>query len=145
STNPSILAFLREHGDDRMLCVHNLSKSPQPSELDLTGYSGVHPIESVGGENFPEIGGIPYLLTLPGHGFNCIHLQTTTGTNPDSGAVEEIPTYGLPSAGVGARSTVKTAPVPTPRTQDTTRSAVTAAVSENYSGLGESGKGNRPI
>ncbi|QRN81835.1 MAG: maltose alpha-D-glucosyltransferase, partial [Nocardiopsis sp. BM-2018] len=30
ATNPSVLAFIREHGDDRMLCVNNLSKFPQP-------------------------------------------------------------------------------------------------------------------
>src|SRR5699024_12826442 len=54
-------------------------------------------------------------------------LPATSNPEPDSGAVEEIPTYGLPSAGVGARSTVKTSPVPTPRTQDATRSVVTAA------------------
>src|SRR5699024_6257715 len=85
STNPSILAFLREHGDDRMLCVHYLSKSPQPVELDLTGYIGVHPIECVGGVNFPEIGELPYLLTLPGHGFYWFQLPATSNPEPDSG------------------------------------------------------------
>ncbi|GAB3906580.1 maltose alpha-D-glucosyltransferase [Microbispora bryophytorum subsp. camponoti] len=35
SSNPSVLAFVRELGDDRVLCVNNLSRFPQPVELDL--------------------------------------------------------------------------------------------------------------
>jgi maltose alpha-D-glucosyltransferase/alpha-amylase len=83
SSNPSVLAFVREHdassapggsqGDldaaDRILCVNNLSRFPQPVELDLRRFMGVTPIECMGGVTFPPIGELPYLLTLPGHGF----------------------------------------------------------------------------
>jgi maltose alpha-D-glucosyltransferase / alpha-amylase len=69
ASNPSILAFVREFGDDRVLCVNNLSRFPQPVELDLRRYEGVVPIEMLGGMHFPKIGELPYLLTLPGHGF----------------------------------------------------------------------------
>jgi maltose alpha-D-glucosyltransferase / alpha-amylase len=69
ASNPSILAFVREFGDDRVLCVNNLSRFPQPVELDLRRYEGVVPVEMLGGMHFPKVGELPYLLTLPGHGF----------------------------------------------------------------------------
>ena len=52
-----------------MLCVHNLSRFPQPVELDLQPFEGMRPIETFGGAEFPAIGQLPYLLTLSGHGF----------------------------------------------------------------------------
>jgi maltose alpha-D-glucosyltransferase/alpha-amylase len=69
-----VLSYVREHtgGDgttDRVLCVHNLSRFPQPVELDLRRYEGVAPIELLGGVRFPEIGELPYLLTLGAYGF----------------------------------------------------------------------------
>ncbi|GIH24843.1 trehalose synthase [Acrocarpospora phusangensis] len=69
SSNPSVLAFVRELGDDRVLCVNNLSRFPQPVELDLRRFEGAEPVETMGGVPFPPIGELPYLLTLPGHGF----------------------------------------------------------------------------
>ena len=79
SSNPSVLAFVREHtegdhpggvdGADRILCVNNLSRFPQPVELDLRRFKGVTPVECMGGVTFPPIGDLSYLLTLPGHGF----------------------------------------------------------------------------
>ncbi|MFC0862594.1 maltose alpha-D-glucosyltransferase [Sphaerimonospora cavernae] len=69
SSNPSVLAFVRELGDDRVLCVNNLSRFPQPVELDLRRFEGATPVECMGGVPFPPIGELPYLLTLPGHGF----------------------------------------------------------------------------
>ncbi|MCW2944403.1 MAG: trehalose synthase [Actinoallomurus sp.] len=69
ASNPSVLAFVREYGADRVLCVNNLSRFPQPVELDLRRFEGVNPVECMGGVQFPPIGELPYLLTLPGHGF----------------------------------------------------------------------------
>jgi maltose alpha-D-glucosyltransferase / alpha-amylase len=69
ASNPSVLAFVREYGEDRVLCVNNLSRFPQPVELDLRRFEGVNPVECMGGVQFPQIGELSYLLTLPGHGF----------------------------------------------------------------------------
>jgi len=80
SSNPSVLAFVREYTDagrmpegvdpsDHILCVNNLSRFPQPVELDLRRFKGITPVECMGGVIFPPIGDLPYLLTLPGHGF----------------------------------------------------------------------------
>ncbi|MCW2715214.1 MAG: trehalose synthase, partial [Frankiales bacterium] len=69
SSNPSVLAFVREFGDDKVLCVNNLSRFPQPVELDLRRFEGCVPTELTGLVHFPRIGDLPYLLSLPGHGF----------------------------------------------------------------------------
>ena len=73
-SNPSVLAYVRSHtGADgtasTVLCVNNMSRFPQPVELDLSAWQGSHPHELTGGVPFPKIGELPYLLTLPGHGF----------------------------------------------------------------------------
>jgi maltose alpha-D-glucosyltransferase/alpha-amylase len=69
--NPSVLAFLREHEEshDVVLCVNNLSSRAQPVELPLQRFDGYTPIELLGRVPFPRIGELPYLLTLPPHGF----------------------------------------------------------------------------
>ena len=69
SSNPSVLVFVREFGDDRVLCVNNLSRFPQPVELDLSRFEGYRPVELTGGVPFPLVGELPYQLSLPGHGF----------------------------------------------------------------------------
>ncbi len=68
-SNPSILSYVREFGDDTVLCVNNLSRFAQPVELDLRRWEGTEPVELLGGVRFPRIGELPYLLTLSGHGF----------------------------------------------------------------------------
>jgi maltose alpha-D-glucosyltransferase / alpha-amylase len=87
SSNPSVLAYLRhlpadpDHGveQDLVICVNNLSRFPQPVELDLSEHNGRVPVELTGGVRFPAIGEWPYLLTLPGHGFYWFQLTTDTG------------------------------------------------------------------
>jgi maltose alpha-D-glucosyltransferase/alpha-amylase len=74
-SNPSVLAFVRIHGDDVVLCVNNLSRFPQPIELNLQQWAGYTPIELTGHVQFPNIGQLPYLLTLPGHGFYWFQLS----------------------------------------------------------------------
>ncbi|WP_344106444.1 maltose alpha-D-glucosyltransferase [Nocardiopsis rhodophaea] len=81
ASNPSVFAFVREYGEDRMLCVNNLSRFPQPVELDLRRYGGVTPVECMGGVRFPAIGELPYLLTLPGHGFYWFQLPPVDETD----------------------------------------------------------------
>jgi maltose alpha-D-glucosyltransferase/alpha-amylase len=76
ASNPSVLAFVREFGDDIVLCVNNLSRFAQPVELDLRKYEGRTPLELLGGVHFPRIGELPYLLTLPGHGFYWFQIAT---------------------------------------------------------------------
>jgi maltose alpha-D-glucosyltransferase / alpha-amylase len=67
--NPSVLAFIRQLGDETILCVNNLSRFAQPVELQLGRFAGKTPIELNGRVPFPRVGELPYLLTLGGHGF----------------------------------------------------------------------------
>ncbi len=75
SSNPSVLAFVRTFGDDTVLCVSNLSRFPQPVELELRRFEGLVPVELRGYVHFPRVGELPYLLSLPGHGFMWFSLQ----------------------------------------------------------------------
>ena len=94
SSNPSVLAFVRlptprrirdSDGSDRILCVNNLSRFPQPVELDLRRFMGVTPVECMGGVVFPRIGELSYLLTLPGHGFYWFQLPAAREDRRASG------------------------------------------------------------
>jgi maltose alpha-D-glucosyltransferase / alpha-amylase len=67
--NRKILAYLRAHEGDLILCVANLARSAQAVELNLSEFRGYVPVEVLGRSPFPPIGDLPYLLTLPGHGF----------------------------------------------------------------------------
>jgi maltose alpha-D-glucosyltransferase/alpha-amylase len=68
-SNPSVLSYAREHDGDVIVCVNNLSRFPQPVELDLRPWEGMIPVELLGGVPFPRIGELSYLLTLGGYGF----------------------------------------------------------------------------
>ena len=68
-SNPSVISYVRVFGDDIVMCVNNLSRFPQPVELDLRRFEGTQPVELLGGVRFPPIGELPYLLTLAPHGF----------------------------------------------------------------------------
>jgi maltose alpha-D-glucosyltransferase/alpha-amylase len=81
-SNPSVFTFVREFGDDIVLCVNNLSRFPQPVELDMRHYEGYRPMELLGGVEFPTIGELPYFLTLGGHAFYWFRLSP-----PEEGAL----------------------------------------------------------
>ena len=74
--NRKILAYLREIGDDTILCVANLSRSAQPVELNLGAFKGRVPVEMLGRTAFPPIGELPYLLTISAYGFYWFKLAT---------------------------------------------------------------------
>ncbi len=77
--NPRVLAFVRRHGDERVLVVANLSRFVQHVELDMKGadpdFVGTVPVELFGRHPFPRIGDWPYLLTLGPHGFYWFALE----------------------------------------------------------------------
>jgi maltose alpha-D-glucosyltransferase / alpha-amylase len=69
SSNGKVLSFLREDSHEVVLVVANLAASAQPVELDLARFSGRTPVELLGGTRFPDVGDLPYMLTLAPHGF----------------------------------------------------------------------------
>ncbi|ROL69541.1 maltose alpha-D-glucosyltransferase [Pseudomonas chlororaphis] len=73
-SNRRILAYTREYtGPDGkheiILCVANVSRSAQAAELDLSAFAGMVPVEMLGGNAFPPIGQLNFLLTLAPYGF----------------------------------------------------------------------------
>ncbi len=67
--NRKVLAYVREHEGDAILCVANVSRVAQPVELELGAWKGRVPVEMLGRNSFPPIGDLPYMLTLPAYGF----------------------------------------------------------------------------
>jgi maltose alpha-D-glucosyltransferase / alpha-amylase len=67
--NAKVFAHVRAYEDDVVLCVHNLARSAQAVELDLSAYEGRVPEEMFGRTRFPPVGQLPYLLTLAPRGF----------------------------------------------------------------------------
>ena len=62
--NQKILVYLREYGDETILCAFNLSSGAEPAEIDLTRFAGRVPVEMWNNRSFPAIGELPYLLTF---------------------------------------------------------------------------------
>jgi maltose alpha-D-glucosyltransferase/alpha-amylase len=69
TSNRRVFAHLRRWEDDLVLCVHNLARSAQAVELDLSDNEGRYPVELFGRSRFPRVGQLPYLLTLAPRGF----------------------------------------------------------------------------
>ena len=62
--NRSVLAYVRQYQDQVILCVANLSRSAQATELDLSAWKDRIPLEMLGRSRFPAIGELPYMITL---------------------------------------------------------------------------------
>ena len=75
TNNPRIFAHVRRYEEDVVLCVHNLARSAQPVELDLSRFEGRVPEEMFGRTSFPPVGELPYLLTLAPRGFFWFELK----------------------------------------------------------------------
>jgi maltose alpha-D-glucosyltransferase/alpha-amylase len=67
--NYRIFAHVRRYADDIVICVHNLARSAQAVQLDLSRWEGLVPEEMLGRTKFPAIGSLPYLLTLGPRGW----------------------------------------------------------------------------
>ena len=96
--NRKILAYVRELGDEVVLCVANLARNAQPVELDLVRFKGRVPVELLGRTAFPPISDLPYMLTLSGHGFLWFRLATGADVpvwHEERGARDELPVLVL--------------------------------------------------
>jgi maltose alpha-D-glucosyltransferase/alpha-amylase len=90
--NRKVLAYVRSHGDEQILCIANLSRTTQPAELDLSAFKGLTPTEMLGLTEFPRVGELPYFLTLPAHGFYWFRLQQA----PAPIAVQKVAEAAVP-------------------------------------------------
>ncbi len=73
--NPKILAFIREHQDQSILVIINLSRFAQVAELDLSDHLGCTPVEIVSGNTFPIIKDKSYVFTMGSHDYFWFSLQ----------------------------------------------------------------------
>jgi maltose alpha-D-glucosyltransferase / alpha-amylase len=78
--NHRVFAHVRTWEEDVVLCVHNLARSAQAVQLDLSEYAGLVPVEMLGETAFPAIGELPYLLTLASRGFFWFQLRPAEDT-----------------------------------------------------------------
>jgi maltose alpha-D-glucosyltransferase/alpha-amylase len=95
--NRKILAYLREHDGERVLCVANLSRFAQPVELDLSALAGTTPVEMLGYVEFPRIGRTPYPLSLAPYGFFWFELHGEPETAADTATAEGGAVLALPA------------------------------------------------
>ncbi len=73
--NRSVLCYVRQYKDEVILCVANLSRSAQATELDLSAWKDRIPLEMLGRTRFPAIGDLPYMITLAPYGFYWFQLR----------------------------------------------------------------------
>jgi len=76
--NRKVLAYVRTFDGEKVLCVANLSRFAQPTELDLSRFEGLVPVEMLGYVEFPKIRKTPYAITLAPYGHFWFELQSPT-------------------------------------------------------------------
>ena len=96
--NRAVLAYVRQLGNEAILCVANISRSAQAVELDLSHWKGRVPQEMLGRTRFPRIGELPYLITLPPYGFFWFMLDEEADKAPEKVLPREITTLVLGDA-----------------------------------------------
>jgi maltose alpha-D-glucosyltransferase/alpha-amylase len=98
--NRSVLAYVRQFGDEVILCVANLSRSAQATELDLSAFRDRIPLEMLGRTHFPPIGELPYMITLAPYGFYWFELQERDKSEPAAPSI--VPEFETLVVPVGA-------------------------------------------
>src|SRR5260370_4369524 len=90
--NRKVLAFVRQHGDERILFIANLSRFSQFAQLDLSEYANQVPVELFGRAEFPPLGDQPYPVMLGPHAFYWFSLEPQ---RLDLGQVSPMPDLSL--------------------------------------------------
>src|SRR5581483_10782293 len=98
--NRAVLAYVRQLGDEVILCVANLSRSAQATELDLSAFKERVPLEMLGRTHFPAIGELPYMITLSPYGFYWFQLQERDKSEPAAPSI--VPEFETLVVPVGA-------------------------------------------
>src|SRR5690606_14409731 len=89
--NRSVLVYLRQCGDEVILCVANLSRSARAGEIDLSAFAGRAPLEMLGRTSFPRIGRSPFPITLAPYGF--FWFQLCSGDEPVRSSRTLLPAF----------------------------------------------------
>src|SRR3977135_2662546 len=80
--NRAVLCYVRQYQGEVILCVANLSRSAQATELDLSAFKDRIPPAMLGRTRFPAIGELPYMITLAPYGFYWFELQERDKSEP---------------------------------------------------------------
>ncbi len=80
--NRKVIAYLRQFGDESVLCVANLSRFAQPVALDLAEFAGRTPMEVFGYNAFPSITAQLYSLSLAPYSFLWFELLAANAAVP---------------------------------------------------------------
>jgi len=97
SENSKVLAFTRTFKDETMLVIANLSRFPQPVELDLDLFKGYQPVEIYSKNKFPSVkDATPYFFTLEAYACQCFVMQKT---HPEIDSNQELPLLELAAWG----------------------------------------------
>ncbi len=81
-TNRAVMAYLRQYGHEVLLCVANLSRAAQSTEIDLSQWRGRVPVEMLGRSRFRRIDEFPFVVTLGPYGFFWFLLTEEAGMAP---------------------------------------------------------------
>ena len=81
--NGRILAFVREYGEEKVVVVINLSRHPQSAQLDLSEFDGCKVQEAFGRTYFNEVSRDLYQITLAGHGYYWLQMESVSRTGVD--------------------------------------------------------------
>src|SRR5947208_727828 len=73
--NRKVLAYVREYGSEKILCIANLSRFLQAVELDLSKWKGLVPVQLFSSNQMPVVGDNPYFLTMGPHAFYWFAMQ----------------------------------------------------------------------
>ena len=87
--NRKVLAYILRFEQEVLLVLANLSRFPQPVELDLSEFKGRTPFELFGRTPFPAIGELPFFLTPGPHGFYWFSLEVPVPTAAET--VQRVP------------------------------------------------------
>jgi maltose alpha-D-glucosyltransferase/alpha-amylase len=93
-SNRRIFVYIREFQDESVLCVANLARSAEATDLDLAAYYGRVPVELISRTRFPQIGEGYYRLTLAGYSFYWFLLAKPAElSDAGPGIVEPLPEF----------------------------------------------------
>ncbi len=99
-SNRRVLAFVRQYEDEIVLVVANLSRFAQGSELDLSEFRGLVPVEVFGSAKFLPVTEKPYFLSLGPHAFFWLHLAPAAVSDEVDATVSDaelVPTIAVES------------------------------------------------
>lgn len=78
--NCKILAYVREYGEERILCIVNLAKTAEFFELDLSQFHSCKLVEVFGHSEFPRLENDKYVFMMQPHSFFWFEIQKVCET-----------------------------------------------------------------